>query len=340
MRIIVLLALLQTPPDSVRYTSIYGKPFNDTLDLSVRVGILPDGVRTQLRIGMINRRSRQLTPLGLVHDRGVERYEVTRVDDSSMVIGRMGFYLAMPFIKLFLHPQTKVVVKQIEYQPDIGLRAVDDREVASVLEIPPHIVQQVERRPWEAKPDSSHIPAALREHPMRQSTYAEFVRARPDMKDHGLGEDTILDERPGPFQEVGSRIWLGKVFYDGEGHSGVGGLGYFDTNTSQYTWVNVPGLTGWSVSAILIEEDAAWVGLVNHPEGESYGGGLLRYDFKSRTSMTFPIDEVVYQIVRWKDRIYVATKNGASLVKGTTLARRYRVEPNIDNRFIIVTAHD
>jgi hypothetical protein len=173
---------------------------------------------------------------------------------------------------------------------------------------------------------------------MPQSTYAEFARARAHRVEDGYGEgDTVLGEEPGPYQVVGSRIWFGKVFYDGEGHTGVGGLGYFDTKTSRYTFVPVSMIADWSVSAILIEEDAAWIGLVGHPEGEAYGGGLLRYDLRSRTTRKFPVEEVVYQIVRWKDRVYVATKNGAYLVQGNRLVKRYRVEPDSDNRFIIVT---
>jgi len=35
--------------------------------------------------------------------------------------------------------------------------------------------------------------------------------------------------------------------------------------------------------------------------------------------------------------VYVGTKNGAYLVQDNRLVKRYRVEPNIDNRFIIVT---
>jgi hypothetical protein len=157
------------------------------------------------------------------------------------------------------------------------------------------------------------------------------------VKDGYDEKGTSLEEQPGPYQIVGSRIWFGKVFYDGEGHTGVGGLGYFDTGTSRYTMLDVRGLANWSVSAILIEEEAAWIGLVGYPEGEPYPGGLIRYDFKSGTSQRFPTQEVVYQVVRWKDRIYLGTKNGAYQVRGTTLTRRYRVEPNIDNRFIVVT---
>src|SRR6185436_2822157 len=191
------------------------------------------------------------------------------------------------------------------------------------------IVQQLKRKAWEPSEDSTNVPRALREHPLRQSTYAEFARARSERVKDGYDEKgTILEEQPGPYQIVGSRIWFGKSFYDGEGHTGVGGFGYFDTTTSRYTMLLVRGIADWSVSALMVEEDAAWIGLVGNPEGEPYGGGLLRYDFKSRTSQRFPTAEVVYQIVRWTDRVYVSTRNGAYQVKGTTLTRRYRVEPN------------
>jgi hypothetical protein len=273
-----------------------------------------------------------------LQDRYVETYEVLRADDTSVVIGRNGLWNSMPSRKLFLHPQSKSVVKQIDYAPDIGLRAVGDTEVARLLDVPPEVVEQLKKTPWEAKPDSTHIPAELRKHPMPQSTYDEFAQARPGRVANGYGRgNTVLEEEPGPYQIAGSRIWFGKTFYDGEGHSGVGGLGYFDTMTSQYGFLPVSGLADWSVSAILIEEDAAWIGLVNRGEGEDDGGGLIRYDFKSGTSRRLLTEEVVHHIVRWKDRVYVATKNGAYLVHENKLLKRYRVEPDIDNRFMIVS---
>jgi hypothetical protein len=230
------------------------------------------------------------------------------------------------------------VVKQIDYAPDIGLTAVGDTEVARLLDVSPEIVEQLKKKPWPEVRDPTRIPAELWKHPMPQSTYDEFARARPVRVTNGYTrDDTVLEEEPGPYQIAGSRIWFGKTFYDGEGTSGVGGLGYFDTTTSQYAFLPVSGLADWAVSAILIEEDAAWVGLVAHPEGEPYAGGLIRYEFRSGTSVRLPTEEVVYHIVRWKDRVYVATKNGAYLVQENRLVKRYRVEPDIDNRFILVS---
>jgi hypothetical protein len=340
MHLLILLALTQTSPDSLRFESIYQKPFNDTLTLSVAVGHIWEHNQTEIRITLIDRRQpRRSTLLASGRDQYVDHYQVLRTDDSSIVIERVGSYgEPMSRFKLFLHPQTKQLLKQIDYPGYVGLRAVDDREVASVLGVPADVVQQLERKPWEAKPDFSHLPPELRAHPMPQSTYPEFARARPSRVADGYTRDeTIIEEEPGPYQVIGSRIWFAKTFYDGEGHTGVGALGYFDTRTSQYGFVPVPKLGDWSGSAILLENETAYIGLVDHPEGEPFPGGLLRYDFKSRASRIFPVDEIIQQIIRWDGRIYLATQNGAYQLDGTARSSRYRVEPNIDNRFVLVT---
>jgi hypothetical protein len=323
--------------DSVQFRSIYEKPLNDTLTLSAAIR-RPNDYELELRVSLIPRQMpQQARIIAQLQDRYVGTYEVLRTDDTSVVIGRNGLWNSMPSRKLFLHPQSKSVVKQIDYGPGIGLTSVGDSEVARLLDVSPEIIEQLKKKPWEAKPDSTHIPAELRRHPMRQSTYDEFAQARPGRVANGYGDDTVLEEEPGPYQIAGSRIWFGKTFYDGEGNSGVGGLGYFDTMTSQYAFLPVSGLADWSVSAILIEEDAAWIGLVNRGEGEDDGGGLIRYDFKSGISRRVLTEEMVHHIVRWKDRVYVVTKNGAYLVQENRLVKRYRVEPDIDNRFIIVS---
>ena len=333
-----MVRMVEAPIDSLPFRVLYEKSFNDTLTLSA--AIRPrEGASHQLelRISVIPR-GRMAQTIAHLQDRGVEEYEVLRADDSSVVIGRHAHYQSMPSLKLFLHPQGKWTLKYIYYAPDIGLRAVDDREVAQLLDLAPEVIEQFKEKPWEEKPDSSHIPMELRKHPMPPSTYDEFARARPKRVANGYTrESTVLEEQPGPYQIAGSRIWFGKTFYDGEGTSGVGDLGYFDTLTSKYSFLRVPELVDWSVSAILIEEDAAWIGMVDRGEGEDHPGGLVRYEFKSGTSRRFPTKEVVHQIVRWKDRVYVATKTGAYLVQDNRLVKRYRVEPNIDNRFIIVT---
>jgi hypothetical protein len=238
-----MVRIVEDPVDAGPFRSIYEKPFKDTLTLSVAIRWrdAKNYAEPELRVSLIPRqRDKQAWIIAQRHDRDVETYEVLRTDDSSVVIGRRGFYASMASLKLFLHPQSKSVVKQIDYAPDIGLTAVGDTEVARLLDVSPEIVEQLKKKPWPEVRDPTRIPAELWKHPMPQSTYDEFARARPVRVTNGYTrDDTVLEEEPGPYQIAGSRIWFGKTFYDGEGTSGVGGLGYFDTTTSQYAFLPV-----------------------------------------------------------------------------------------------------
>ena len=172
---------------------------------------------------------------------------------------------------------------------------------------------------------------------MPASSYAEFARARPERVSDGYDSaSTQIEEKIGPFQVVGDSIWFGKTFYDGEGTTGVGGVGYFTTSRSEYTFLKIREVVRWSVSAIMVEDQSVWIGLVEHPEGPDYSGGLLRYDLKSGTTEKYPIDEVVLRIKRWNDRVYLATSRGLSIMEGGRLNDRYAVEPDIDGKFQLV----
>jgi hypothetical protein len=339
MLTILLLTTLQSP-QPVKFEPIYQRRLNDTLTLVVSTGgsVNRENVHlTQLTVGLL-RRGKPYEMTGSLAEWGWHDYKVLRSDDSSLVVGRIETYKSGPTAKLFINPQTYHVIKQIDYPPDVGLAAVNDNEVAATLDLTLEVVKELEKDPEQRiTPDTSGLPQPLRNHPMPQSTYAEFARARPDrVKDGYTEEGTTIEESPGPLQIVGSRIWFGKTFYDGEGSTGVGGLGYFDTGTSQYTFLPVPLMADWSTSAILVEDTDVWAALVGYPEGEAYGGGLIRYDLRRRTSQQFPTDEVISRILRFQDRVYLLSKNGAYRIRGAGLIR-YRVEPNIDNRFILVT---
>jgi hypothetical protein len=337
---LMLLLVLAQAPQPIKLSPIYRRTINDTLSLVVSAGENDLGEHahlSQFTVGLLNRGVPH-NLMGVVTDRGWFDYHVLRADDSSLVVGRFTTYSSGPRAKLFFHPGENYILRQIDYPPDIGLLAVDSREVAEVLELPPAIVKQLEEPQAEitAQPDSLGLPLALRDHPMPKSTYSQFARARPNrVKDGYEGEGTTIDESPGPYQVVGTRIWFGKVFYDGEGTTGVGGLGYFDTSVSSYAFMPVPLLADWSASAILVEPAVVWIALVGYPEGEAYAGGLLRYDRTTGRSRKYPTAEVVQRMLRWKDGLYLGTSNGAYRIRRDTLTR-YRVEPDINNRFMII----
>jgi len=337
MFMILLLAAIQGP-QAPSLSPIYQRRINDTLTLVVSAGgrdVRENVNLSQLSVGLLNR-GKPYKMTGGVSELGWYDYKVLRSDDSSLVVARMETYNSGSTAKLFLNPESFEVIKQIDYSPEVGLAAVNDGEVTAALDLPLEVVKQLEAKP-DRTLDAGRLPQPLRDHPMPQSTYPEFARARPDrVKDGYLEGDTSIEESPGPYQIVGSRIWFGKTFYDGEGTTGVGGLGYFDTASSRYTFLPVSQMADWSTSAILVEDGSVWAALVGYPEGEAYGGGIIHYDLRRRVTQRFPIDEVISRILRFHHRLYLTSKNGAYQIEGARLIH-YRVEPDINNRFILVT---
>lgn len=148
------------------------------------------------------------------------------------------------------------------------------------------------------------------------TSFEELAAARPDRVKSGYGRDAAnrLDEI-GPHQLVGDRLWFAKLFYDGEGLTGVGGLGYFDLIEKRFTMFAPPEIVDWSASAILVQDDAVWVGLVRHPEGALYSGGLLRFDRATEGAEVFPIPDTILELKARESGILAGTSNGLYSVR-------------------------
>ena len=125
-----------------------------------------------------------------------------------------------------------------------------------------------------------------------------------------------------------------KAFYDGEGTTGVGGIGFLDS-AGKYTFLRVPELFEWSLDSLLVEADAIWAGRVNHPEGADRSGGLLRYDRKTRQIRLHEVPDVIHAIARVGGATFLGTNHGLYVVNGNTRTR-FRAEPDIDGRFVVV----
>lgn len=144
----------------------------------------------------------------------------------------------------------------------------------------------------------------------------------------------ILDHI-GPYQVAGNLLWFGKTFYDGEGLTGVGGFGYFDLMSRRYAMFAPAALLDWSASAILVEPDAIWTGLVNRPEGAENSGGLLRYDRNTTQTLLFPVKSVITNIVRYNGALYLGTVHGLYVMRGSTFTR-YLIEPALDGSIDLI----
>jgi hypothetical protein len=266
-------------------------------------------------------------------------YQALRADSSSIVLLRSGDYGMGTAIKFFLDPASKQLLKQIQFSRETGLDAFSDEAVATAFGVPADFVRSLKGRdpiPGREQPSDNALPTALIGHPMPTSTYSDFASARPERVKDGYDSTSGIGETIGPLQVDSSRIWFGKSFYDGEGESGVGGVGYFDTSNSTYTFLKIPELAPWSGSALLVKDQTVWMGLVGHPEGADYSGGLLRHDLRTGITRKIPINEVIQRIKPWNGKIYLVTGGGAWVIEGDGVVTRFLVEPDLNGEPMLI----
>lgn len=140
----------------------------------------------------------------------------------------------------------------------------------------------------------------------------------------------------GPSTTEDARVWFANSFYDGEGVSGVGAIGSFDVATRKYEMRYLPEIAPWSGSAILLDGDDLWIGLMGRPEGADYGGGLLRFNTKSGDVTKYAVKDYIHTLDAVDGAIYCGTSNGLYMVKGDKLTQ-LRFEPNAHGKLVQVT---
>jgi hypothetical protein len=258
-------------------------------------------------------------------------YEVARIDRNSVVLRCVGDYgFAGTYIKVFFDLASKKELKRMEFT-NTDLSQIPDSEVQRIIGVPPDFLKEL-KPPFEPAP----LPRELLVASLPQSTYSEFARARPARVRDGYAPGSTIEEKIERYQVVGNKIWFGKSFYDGEGTTGVGAIGFFDLTTKKFTFLRIREVADWSVSSLLVEGNTIWAGLVGHPEGADYSGGLLRHDLTSGVTRKYPVDDVIFRISRWRDALYLTTSNGIYVLKGDRFTR-YRVEPDINGKPVIIS---
>jgi hypothetical protein len=232
------------------------------------------------------------------------------------------------YVKLFFNSGAKRVVKRIEFK-DTALSQVAAVEWQRAVGFSAELLAELQK-PVEPMPLPSALP------PLPQSTYDEFARARPQRVRNGYVRGTKIEEEVVASFNSGNRVWFGKSFYDGEGISGVGAIGYFDRTTNKYTLLRIPEVVNSSVSYLVVEGELIWAGLVVHPEAADDSAGLLVHDMKTASTRIYPVTDVISKIVRGPDGLYVMTTNGLYVLKGQQLTR-HRVEPDFNGKPAIYT---
>jgi hypothetical protein len=146
-----------------------------------------------------------------------------------------------------------------------------------------------------------------------------------------------IENEIGAFALDGTRVWFANSFYDGEGHSGVGAVGTFDIQSGRYHMRYLPEIAASSGSAILLDGDALWIGLLHRGEGAAMGRGLLLYNTKIGSVKRYALPDVIYTIDQLGDALYCGTSHGLYMVRDDKVTQ-LRFEPDDKGTLIMVAS--
>ncbi len=178
--------------------------------------------------------------------------------------------------------------------------------------------------------------AARKTYALPQTDLAAWQRARPDETRNYLHPDQAeMNEQVGPHQVEGGRLWFGKTFYNGEGATGLGGFGYFDTATATYHLMAPPEIYAWSVSAILVEPDCVWLALYHRGEYGDTAGGLLRWDRNAAALQSFPVKSIITAMAWQGDTLYLGATDGIVTLQAGRITS-YFVDASADGKYQVV----
>lgn len=316
-------------------------PFTAVVDSTYAIKVIATGENNSVpvKILLVERAAPKRTvELTTIDDRRTPVFQVDRCDSTSIVMSMREPDYGEPLgsIKLFFNAREQMLVKRVDFRPSaatISVSPADTRAIGIDDELLRRLVNTTMPYPAENR----ELPFPLSDHPLPQSTPAQLARARP--KRVGTGADSaaiVVEEKIGPVQTAEDRVWFGKMFYDGEGTSGVGGVGYYDTAKDKYVMVPVSRMTDWSATALLVEADTAWVGLARHPGGAPAPGGLVRHDLKTGRAQRYAIEDLIEVIVRAPSGLVLGTTNGIYVLSGGRMTR-YRAEPNLDGKYVLIS---
>jgi hypothetical protein len=171
--------------------------------------------------------------------------------------------------------------------------------------------------------------------PMPMSTIAQFEEARPARNRHiPLEAPREVAEKVGPYQRVDKKIWVGKTFFDFGELVGLGDIGYYDETTQNWMFLHIPEMVDWSTSALLVEPDTIWAGLVRNGEGVQEPGGLLRYNLTTHEANRIDLADVIGKIIRLRTQIYCGTSRGFAIVEQDHV-RSFEFVPQLDGTYVI-----
>lgn len=165
-------------------------------------------------------------------------------------------------------------------------------------------------------------------------TMTRYRQLLPDKQAPGEIENEI-----GPYALAGAKLWFANSFYDSEGVSGVGAIGTFDIAARKYEMRYLLEIAPWSGSAMLLDGDDLWIGLMRRPEGANYGAGLLRYNTRTGATKLYKIPDLIYTIDRLGNTLYCGTSHGLYTIRGEKVLQ-LRFEPDVNRNRTLMVVRD
>jgi len=323
-------------------TTVYDQPFDAASRLLIKAAYTRERSRccsTVLRVLLIDRAdATRQWEIDTISEEYEYAYELTRIDPSMAVLcGTDSRGSESGCVKLFIDPVARRLVKRVGFDRWQDVAFANDTEAQRLLGVSKRDLDVLRHgnvlRPTPA--DARKPPAAFAMYPLPQSTYQEFARARPARVRDGYDKDSKLEERIGAWQAEKGGFWFGKTFYDGEGTTGVGAVGFL-SRSRQYSFLTIPALFDWSADAILIEPDAVWAGLVSHGEGPDAAGGLLRYDRHTHRSEIRKVPGVILRIAHVAGAVFLRTTFGFYVLRDGIIIWHH-MEPDVNDCLVVVT---
>ena len=152
-------------------------------------------------------------------------------------------------------------------------------------------------------------------YPLPQPSYKLFRKFRPERVEDGYSEKyTTLETEIGASQLDGGKIIFGLGFYDGEGTTGVGGIGSFDLHSKKFEVTYLKDIADSSVYSMLVEPDSIWLGLGGQPEGAVYSDGMAKIKRQDNSIVLYKVPNLVNTIVRVGRAIYAGTSEGVVVI--------------------------
>lgn len=150
-----------------------------------------------------------------------------------------------------------------------------------------------------------------------QPDFSEYKKYRKDDYDIELINAGIsyIENKIGPYVIKNNKVIFGISFYDGEGSTGIGGVGFYNIDKRKYDIHYIDEIANQSIGKMFLYNNDLWCTLYQGGEGAKYYHGVMKYNIKTKKVKVYDVLGEVDAIVPWKDVVFINTKKGFYQIK-------------------------